>query len=159
MMKRFRQPRGNDSLLEQAIAAWREAPGEQALRPETRDRILGEALAGGDAPPSFAALFTPTRHWVLAAIAPAALTLVAALLLGVTNLGIQEPAVDAGPRLEVSKVGDEVVFLIANGKPTHTVYKSTQPDHFDASSAVVVKDGQYRDRATGGPDIVFYRID
>jgi hypothetical protein len=51
------------------------------------------------------------------------------------------------------------VFTLANGKTEHLIYRSTDPQSFDRSSAVKMARNRYTEDATGGPTLVFYKID
>jgi hypothetical protein len=85
----------------------------------------------------------------------AALVALAAVLITVGDRGGQV----ASPRLSASKVNGQLVFSLANGKTNHLVYRSTDPHAFDRSTAVKMARNQYTEDATGGPTLVFYRID
>jgi hypothetical protein len=89
------------------------------------------------------------RRWALAAAVPVVLT---AAVVWVGRQG--EPPRDT-LRIEASKQGGDVVFTITNGEGTHQVRKSDAPNE----RIVVRNGGSFRDDASGGPDLVFYRID
>jgi len=149
------------ALLDTAVRQWREASTSgETLGPATRAAILRSTRDRGERP-TLAALFLPTRRLVWAAGLPAlALGLALAALLGVEGLpapGLREPA-----RIEVSRVGDEVVFQIANGKRLHRVYRSELAADTAApgqEEAFAVTAGTFRDRLHSGSDLVFYRVD
>lgn len=148
--------------LDGAIRAWRALEkadgGGERLSNATRARILGQA---GDAdesrPTPFASLFVPTRRLALAGVVP---LLVLSLAMGyllidpVASIGGGDPAV----RLEVSKQGEDVVFLIANGERPHRVYRSTRPNAVP-DELYVTAQRAFRDRLDSRGDVVYYRID
>jgi hypothetical protein len=108
-------------------------------------------------PTPFSSLFVPTRRLALAGIVP---LLVLSLAMGyllmdpVPSLQGRDPSV----RLEVSKQGGDVVFLIANGERPHRVYRSTRPN-VGAEEPYVTAQRVFRDRLDSRGDVVYYRID
>jgi hypothetical protein len=157
-MKRFeeankRKERG-DQLLQRALDAWREEPESGGtLGGDARERILVSALQPGRKPSHLPALFTPRRWLAAAGVLP---FILAAGLLAVLGPGNGQ---ESAPTVRATKQGDKVVFIIANGKSSHYVYKSTSPDSFDPSAGVRVTGGEYEDRVEEGASLVFYRID
>ncbi len=144
--------------LERALGAWRSAlekPGR--LSDEARSRILDGALN----PPARETaaglpLFVPARRLALAAIVPAALGLLLALLVTGHSGNL---AGRIGPKIVASKQNGQVVFSIANGKRAHYVYRSSAPNRIGTGSPEKVVGGVFTDTMAGGPDIVFYRVD
>jgi hypothetical protein len=61
--------------------------------------------------------------------------------------------------LTAAKIHGQLVFTLANGKTDHLVYRSTDPQSFDRSEPVRMAGNKYTEDATGGPALVFYRID
>ncbi len=155
-MKLFNSNNSRDSgsKLEGLIRAGREASTER-LSAGARSAILDEALkpAISEGPP---ALFTPTRHILVAGALPVVLAV--ALLVG-SDPGVQPPpaGVDAAPEVTVSKVGGRVLFAIRNGGKPHTVYRTTDPRGSGAGERIT--GGEYVDRLQDQDDLVFYRID
>lgn len=134
-----------------AVAAWKARHnGENSLTPEGRDNIL---TAGAKADlPHLSRLFLPYHRFALAAVVPAAL-LAAALMLSL-------PAGDHAPAsITVEKVGNQVVFNIANGGSSHSVSRSNTPHSFDPGNSVRIDNGSYRDSMSDNGDLVFYKID
>lgn len=145
---------GNEPL-DRAIEALREGTGGAGLSSGARARIRQGLRAGqGAHREPLAALFVPFRRLALAAAAPISLV---ALTLAMMH-GTTAPRQGAG-EIRAHKQGDRVVFTIANGGRKHRVYRSTEPDRFDGSSPVIVRNGEFEDAAGNGPDLVFYRID
>jgi hypothetical protein len=93
-------------------------------------------------------------------VAPA---VILAGILGWVAVDHREPAAPSMPTsptsVEASKVGDRVVFTIANGGRQHRIVKSDRPDRFEGDSGVEAANGSYVDRLDSGADVVFYRID
>ena len=137
--------------LSNAISAWKSRnSGDRSLSPEGRDHIL---TAGARADlPHLSSLFIPYHRLALAAVVPAAL-LAAALMLSLPG-GEHAPA-----SITVEKVGNQVVFNIANGGASHSVSKSNTPHSFDPGNSVRIDDGSYRDSMLENGNLVFYKID
>jgi len=147
------------SELDSAISAWkRHSGGQESLSDVARSRILARAADSSRPAPSLMTLFFPLKRLVLAGVLP--LFLLTALIGYLTHqglVGLQRPDF---PPISASKTHDgEVIFRIANGTRAHKVYLSTAPDRFDNAPAFTTRDGAFRDRLNGGPDLVFYRID
>lgn len=157
-MERFktakqRKIRG-DRMLDDAVAAWKQAPAtEESISEDARGRILQAALDTGRNPSPLPALFTPKRWLAAAGLIP---FVVAAGLLAILGLGNGQ---ENGTMVQATKQGDKVVFTIANGKKSHTVYRSTSADSFDPALGVTVTGGEFEDHVQGNADLVFYRID
>ena len=163
MSQSLKKRKKGEDALESALAAWRAAEdGSELFSEPVRQRILDEIKGGGERRLRFSAsepLFFPLRRFALAAAVPAlVLALAAGYLLAPGPGG--EPVLQAGPtHLEVLRQGDEVVFVIANGKTTHMVYKSTEIKGLRTAKPVPVTDGVFRDRIDAESSLVFYRID
>jgi hypothetical protein len=142
-------------LLNEAIAAWRRSEqAPEALRPESRGRIVEAAFADAASriPAGFRPLFAPKR-WV------AALATVSMVLVAAVAILFQQERVGGATLVAADKVGSEVVFTIANGNRTHSVKKATHPALLERAEAVEVTDGRYSDAGHDSAAIVFYRID
>jgi len=146
----------NGARLDEMVQACRKSQGP-ALSEATRTRILDEARRPVHAD-GLRALFTPTRHLLVAGTLP--VVLAAALLIGL-DPGVQPPlAIDDAPSsVAVSKMNGRIMFSIQNGGKPHTVYRSTDPQGFDRHNGVEVTSGAYEDRLQDQADLVFYRID
>lgn len=145
--------------LDSAISAWKNGSVQaEALSEVARIRILARAANPGRHAPPLRALFFPLRQLVLAGALP--LVLLTGLIGYVTLQSlVATPGVEHPP-ISASKTSDgEVIFKIANGKRVHRVYMSTSPDRFEQAPGFTTRDGAFRDRLDGGPDLVFYRID
>ena len=141
------------NLLDSAIAELREATSRESLSDESRARIVAEAWRQQQERPDAFEPSTRPARWVgwMAALPIAASVLVALA---------PEQEKSAGPRFaQVEKVGDEVVFHIANGGTEHTVTRSTDPSSFNPKAEREVANGRYSDRANSGPVVVFYKLD
>jgi hypothetical protein len=160
MTKKRKQGEG---AIDQALAEWRAAEVvPERLSGPVRERILDEIKGGGERRMRYtapASLFFPLRRFALASAVPA---LVLALAAGyfLTPGPQGDPALQATTTdLQVLRQGDEVVFVIANGKTTHMVYKSTEIRGLRTVEPVEVTNGVYRDRIDTETNLVFYRID
>ena len=146
---------GDGRLLDQAIAAWREDPGEaETLSEHARTAIVDHVLNPAHDPAAPASLFVPARRLALAGVLPAVLGAALLLLLGHAGISPSRPG-----SVVVEKKGDVVVFNVKNGGRTHTICKSSVPNRFDCDETLRVEGGRYAEPARGGSDIVFYRID
>jgi hypothetical protein len=145
--------------LDEALREWKEARDlDESLPGAARSRILNETLRGTQASrsfPSLAPLFLPWRRVALAGVLPA---LLLTLSLGYLLTGREDPG-PGGSFVRAKRVGDEVIFVIANGKQTHRVYKSNHAAVFPQAADSIVTEGTYRDRIDHRDDLVFYRID
>ena len=151
--------------LDRAIAAWRrDGQPEEGLSEATRASILRDARRAAtraEKREPFAALFVPLSRLALGAAAPVAalsVILVAALAFQGDVELLDSPA-KGHTRVEATKSGDDVVFVIHNGPGFHTVARSTDPGAFGAEPVLRTASGRFRDRLTGDPSIVYYRID
>jgi hypothetical protein len=145
------------TLLDEAIRASRiRAGASETLSGECRSAIFAEVTGPGPAPRRLRGLFTPWRRVALGGAIPLAL---AAVLVGWTALEWNGGISPSIPSVDTAKVGDHVVFTIANGDREHVIVKSDRPDRFDRSAAAKVTDGSFSDRLDSGSDLVFYRID
>lgn len=145
-----------DSRVSAAVEAWNQADrSSRVLGSDARSRILRESMrADGPAEMSLRSLFMPRWAVLLAGLAPVALVTVLLTQVGWGPAGPEDPA-----RIQVAKVGGEVVFTIENGGQPHTVSRSTTPNRFEPESTVAVVDGSFSDRIDGSNHLVFYRID
>jgi len=146
--------------LDEALAAWRGSPlPQESLSDATRGRILDGVRRREERPwiEPLAALFLPARRFALAAGLPA---LALALILGYSLIPAElGGGVDQTPtRLQVSKQGDEVVFLIANGQQTHTVSVSDKAHVVHSRTTFTVTDS-FRDRLQSESNLTFYRFE
>jgi hypothetical protein len=164
-MRRSNEKRAGSAILAEALSDWKTAEkGEGRLSGHVRERILDTVGPNPVQRVRFApqtVLFTPLSRLALAAAAPMmVLTLaVGYLLMPATAPAPGVVAAADSTNLEVIRQGEEVVFLIANGKTTHFVYKSTQITELQRAQPVVVSDGVFRDRIDQSANLVFYRVD
>jgi len=144
----------NDGLLGRAVEDWRRNAPSPSLSSDARERVLRRALDETAAVRSFAALFVTGRRLVFAGILPL-------IILGVFAVLVTMPgdSPEAGPNVIASRIGDRVVFTIANGGGGHTVYRSTEAHRFEPGGAVRVTDGEFKVPADEDARVVFYRID
>ena len=150
--------------LDRAILAWqRTESSADSLSEESRDSIFNEFRrlhAASEQPAPHATLFLPAARWAWGA----ALPIVALSMLVGSVLLTQEPF-DRGdlvvhrPRVEVTKSGDDVVFVIQNGDRTHRISKSTNPGATGDQEIFTTSTGRFSDRLDSGAGIVYYRID
>jgi hypothetical protein len=140
-------------ILEEALTAWRETSKDEVLADSTRGALFNEIQALGEAAeaPFVPSLARAWRWAFLGSVPVVALT--AVLILA----GGHHPAADS--RLAASKVDGQVVFTLANGRADHVIYRSTDPYSFDRAAAVKMARNRYTENASGGPSLVFYRID
>jgi hypothetical protein len=160
-MKRIlRSSRHRKDALEQALGDWRAADRRpEKLSVPTRERILEAATREGNRQVRFdlpAPLFLPARRFALAALLPLVLLSVA---LGYFLVPAGPGEAPGAPRLMATRLGDEVVFVIANGDRPHRVTKASDPRGFDSGEPVAVEQGVFRDHVDSGANLVFYRID
>ncbi len=144
------------ALLDRAIRASRER-GAERLSGAARQAVLSRATAAREPLRPFRRLFPPLGQMALAGALPVLLAAVTALAW-VSGIPRKSPHV-VDPTIQVSKVGDQVVFTIANGDADHRVLKSGRPDVFDPAAATPLSDGSFSDALDSGADLVFYRID
>ena len=149
----------SDQGLEQAIAGWRT---EAARRPESfsraaRSAVLREAIApDARRVGPLDALFVPFRTLAAAGALPViALSL---LLGGLVFQGDSDPVDPTTGALTAMKVGNQVVFSIANGDRDHLVLRATRPE-FDQAARFTASGGRFSERLDGDAELVFYRIE
>jgi len=144
-----------NDLLDDAVAAWRRDTQDETLSESARTALFSEVRAMGD---GSGAVFVPnlTRVWRWAFLGSVP---VVALTAGLLMIGDRGRPVTSAPQLTAAKVQGQLVFTLSNGKTEHLVYRSTNPQSFDRASAVKMARNQYVEDATGGPALVFYRID
>jgi hypothetical protein len=140
--------------LDVAVAAWRRETTDETLSESARTALFNEISTlddGSDAG------FVPsvTRAWRWAFLGSVPVVAIAAVLIMVGNRG--RPV--GTPVLTAAKVQGQLVFTLANGKTEHLIYRSTDPQAFDRASAVKMVRNRYTEDSTGGPALVFYRID
>lgn len=139
-------------ILGRATAALRATDRPEELADSRRQAIVAAAWKEAqDGTASWTPTFRPARWLALVGLAPVALAIVAVLMVG--------PASPDARIAGADKVGDDVVFTIANGNHPHTVVRSTDPAHFNDKAKLPVADGRFTDQANNGPVIVFYRLD
>ena len=143
--------------LGEALDAWRQAPpASEALSAVTREGIREAITTGPASLRALPLLFVPVRRIALAGGMPAAL-LIGVILLLARGDGTRT-LVPGSLRVQATKEGNHVVFTLANGSRTHTVYTSHVPNDFDARSGVPVRE-RFTDALTSGADLTFYRVD
>lgn len=141
--------------LEQTLHAWREAPlVPEALSASAREGIRQAITGEYESLPNPSPLFVPVGKLALAGGMPAVLLLAVIVLM--TRDG-SSPA-QSSLRVQAAKEGDQVVFTVANGARTHTVYTSHVANGFDARSGVRVR-GTFADTLTNGENLTFYKVD
>jgi hypothetical protein len=151
----FRHERKNDAdrALEHAIACWKESVPPERLSEGARGRILRQAVETQEMQP------VPTRlrsaAWrILASALPVAVIGLFAIVLA-DRTGESDHAL----RIRATKAGGEVIFSIANGRSTHSVYKSNDPNGFGTAARLTVHGGSFRDAVDDESGLVFYRIE
>ena len=153
----MKSEKGSKTRLDRALEAWRSDPVAGGSLSDGARAAIFDSIAEHEAMRPLSRLFAPVRRWALAGVVP----LVVTLAIGAW-VALQRPAATVASEAswgEVTKVGDRVVFRIANGDGEHRVLKSSRPDRFDPSGAAVVSNGSYVDRLDTDADLVFYRID
>jgi hypothetical protein len=145
----------DDQILDDALAAWRETSKDETLSGAARTTLFSEVRAMGDGSDE---AFVPglTRAWRWAFLSSVPVVALTALLMVAGDHGSQ---IGAKPQLNAAKVHGQLVFTLDNGSTNHTIYRSTDPQTFDRSAAVKMSRNRYAEDATGGPALVFYRID
>jgi len=98
----------------------------------------------------------PTRAWRWAFLGSVPVLALTAVLMVAGDRGRE---LGMAPQLSAAKVHGQLVFTLANGKRDHLIYRSTDPQTFDRSAAIKMSRNRYAEDATGGPTLVFYRID
>jgi hypothetical protein len=142
-------------ILDDALSAWRESPRDEALSGPARTALFTE-VRSMDADAGAAFVPSLTRVWRWAFLGSVPIVALAAVLIVAGDHGRQ---VGDGPQLTAAKIHGQLVFTLANGKTDHLVYRSTDPQSFDRSEPVRMAGNKYTEDATGGPALVFYRID
>jgi hypothetical protein len=146
--------RKND-ILDDALAAWRSTHQEETLSGAARTALFDEVRSIGDGQEEMSFVPALTRAWRWAFLGSVPVIAIAAVLI---SAGDHHP-VSVMSRLSATKVDGQVVFTLANGGTNHMVYRSTDPQEFRKSSAVKMAGNRFTDETTGGPNLVFYRID
>jgi hypothetical protein len=143
-----------NDILDDALAVWREASRDETLSRDARTTLFNEVRSMGQGSGGvFVPGLSPAWRWAfLSSVPVVALT---ALLL--VNADHRKPS--AEPRLSAAKIDGQLVFTLANGKTEHLIYRSTDPQTFGGSTPVKMAANRYTEVATGGPTLVFYRID
>ena len=146
--------RKND-ILDDALAAWRGTSPDETLSGAARTALFSDVREMGQRDDK---AFVPglTRAWRWAFLGSVPVVAIAAVLMVAGEHG---RPIGTAPRLSSAKVGGQLVFTLANGKTEHLIYRSTDPQLFDRSAAVKMAKNRYAEDATGGPNLVFYRID
>jgi len=150
--------------LDRAILAWqRTEASADSLSGESKDAIFNEfrrLQATSEQPAAHATLFLPAARWAWGAALP-----IVALSMLVGSVLLTQGPFDRGdvvvhqPRVEVTKSGDDVVFVIQNGDRTHRISKSTDPGPTGDQEIFTTSTGRFSDRLDSGAGIVYYRID
>jgi len=152
--------------LERSIEALRRKGIQDArLAAGTRARILREVRQSrrdSTVQAPLGSLFVPTSRLALGAALPlAALSVVLVVALTLQS-GVVPVPVESRPattRIEATKVGSDVVFVISNGGRTHSLRESSDPLSFAQDLPARKVEGRFRDRLDESPGIVYYRID
>jgi len=144
-----------NEILDDALAAWRETSKDEALSGPARTALFSEVRSMGDGSNE---AFVPglTRAWRWAFLSSVPVVALTAVLMVAGDHGKQ---LGMPPQLSAAKVHGQLVFTLANGTTNHLIYRSTDPQTFDRSAAVKMARNRYSENATGGPTLVFYRID
>lgn len=140
-------------ILDKALKAWRESSKEETLSGPARSALFSEVRTLGESPEG---VFVPSvaRAWRWAFLGSVPVVALATVLM----VAGDHHSV-TGSRLAATKVDGQVVFTVANGKADHLLYRSTDPQSFGRTPAVKMARNRYIENATGGPALVFYRID
>ena len=143
-----------NDILDDALAAWRGTSHDESLSGESRTALFSEVRSMGQ---GSGGAFVPSlaRAWRWAFLGSVPVVAIATVLLVTGDRGGHV----AAPQLSAAKVNGQLVFTLANGKTEHLIYRSTDPQSFDRSTAVKMTRNRYAEDATGGPTLVFYRID
>ena len=144
-----------NEILDDALAAWRETSKDETLSSQARTALFSEVRSMGE---GSSEAFVPglTRAWRWAFLSSVPVVALTAVLMVAGDHGKQ---LAIAPQLSAAKVNGQLVFTLANGKTDHVIYRSTDPQTFDRSAAVKMARNRYSENATGGPTLVFYRID
>lgn len=155
-----RRKTGTEAALDEMVEAWREGSGQaESLSERCRREILA-AMTDGEALRSERPLF-PRSNGLAWVFALPALLLALAIAWQLAPREGGAPLSEPVPRISAIRSGDDVIFVIANGKREHTVYRSESKVGLEraAEEAFAVTDGTFRDRLESQADLVFYRID
>ena len=146
--------RKND-ILDEALAAWSGTSQDETLSGQSRTALFSEVRSMGEGSD---AVFVPslTRAWRWAFLGSVPVVALTAVLMVAGN---PERQLGVATQLSAAKVHGQLVFTLANGNTHHLIYRSTDPQSFDRSAAVKMARNRYTEDATGGPTLVFYRID
>jgi hypothetical protein len=146
--------RKND-ILDEALDAWRSESVDETLSGAARTALFDEVRAMGE---GREAAFIPslTRAWRWAFLGAVPVLAIASVLIVATD---RHPSTPTVARLSATKVDGQVVFTLANGRANHVVHRSSDPQGLDHATAVKMAGNRYTDETTGGPNLVFYRID
>ncbi|HEX4825672.1 MAG TPA: hypothetical protein VFV19_15325 [Candidatus Polarisedimenticolaceae bacterium] len=140
-------------ILDDAVAAWRAESQDETLSGAARTALFDEVRAMGQ---GREAAFIPalTKAWRWAFLGSVPVLAIASALFVATE---RHPSPMA--HLSAAKVDGQVVFTLANGNSSHVVRRSTDPRGLSNASPTHMAGNRYTDEATGGPNLVFYRID
>jgi hypothetical protein len=142
-----------NDILNDAVAAWRESTRDEALSGSSRTALFDDVRSlGKGAQAPFVPSVTRAWRWAFLGSLPV-VALASMLMIG----GDHRP--DVSGRLTASKVNGHLVFTLANGKTDHVIYRSTNPESFDRLAPIKMSQNTYNEVVTGGPTLVFYRID
>jgi hypothetical protein len=143
-----------NDILDQAVAAWRERTPAETLSSTARTNLFSEIQSGEE---RSGLGFVPSiaRAWRWAFLGSVPVVAIATVLIMVGDRGREV----ATSHLTATKVDGELIFTLQNGRTDHLVYRSTDPRSFDRADAVKMVANSYAENATGGPNLVFYRID
>ena len=144
-----------NEILDDALAAWRATSKDETLSSPARTALFSEVRSMGEGSNE---AFDPglTRAWRWAFLSSVPVVALTAVLMVAGDHGKQ---LAIAPQLSAAKVHGQLVFTLANGKTDHVIYRSTDPQTFDRSASVKMSRNRYSEDATGGPALVFYRID
>ena len=130
--------RPENDLVRQAVVDWRRDMPQPTLSSDARNVVQRRALEEKVSVGGFPALFVTTRRMVLAGALP--LVLLGILVVVATLPG---SPIDTEPTVMANRVGNRVIFTIANGNEGHVVYRSTVAHRFDREAGVRVDDGEF----------------
>jgi hypothetical protein len=149
--------------LDRAVEAWRAGrSADEGLSEAARARILREARTASTVERRvLRPLFLPLPRLALGGALPVlALSLALVALVALQgDLRTVGPAGRGHTRVEATKSGDNVVFVIRNGSRAHTVFRSAEPGAFGSEPIATTASGRFHDRLAGDDSIVYYRID
>ena len=142
-------------ILDDAMTAWCGTSQDETLSGPARTALFSEVRSMGEGSDE---AFVPslTRAWRWAFLGSVPVVALTALLIVAGENG---RTAGTAAHLSTAKVHGQLVFTLANGTTGHVIYRSTDPQSFDRSAAVKMARNRYTEDATGGPALVFYRID